>query len=464
MKNQTLTYLLCTTLVTSPIAALAHEDNHAVVPAGVVGEIETTDTKMKFDNVVIRGAQIFNGCDDGLTQADLLVTGQLISAIGADVEAPEGAFEINAEGYTLIPGLIDNHWHGVFAEATIAQLMLTGEGYWNLLAAKASNNALLRGFTTLRDVAGPMFDIARATDEGLIDGPRVFASGPAISITAGHQDFRTTRDVPTPLDELHSFERGNMFYLADGVPAVLKRVRENLMQGATHIKLMAGGGVTSAYDPIHTIQFTDEEFQAAVEATEAWGTYVTTHAINDEAVRHSIENGARSVEHGHMATRETLQMMKDQDVWLSMQPFLDDEDAPALNDFQKEKYKFVTDGTDFVYRTAKELGLKIAFGTDTLFSADLAERQGAVLAKMQRWFTPYEVLKMATCDNAELLKMSDKVTPYPLGPLGVIEEGAYADMILVNGNPLENIDLIGDPKANFDMIMKDGIIYKYDME
>ncbi|MDW4496415.1 amidohydrolase family protein [Sulfitobacter sp. D35] len=464
MKSQTLTFLLCTTLASSPIAVLAHDANHAVIPEGVVGEIETTNVKMKFDNVVIRGAQVFNGCDEELSDVDVLVSGQLISTIGADVEAPEGAFEIEAEGYTLIPGLIDNHWHGVFAEATIAQLALTGEGYWNLLAAKAQNNALSRGFTTVRDTAGPMFDIARATDEGLIDGPRVFPSGPALSITAGHQDFRITRDVPTPSGELHSFERGNMFYITDGIPDVLKRTRENLMQGATHIKLMAGGGVTSAYDPIHVIQFTDEEFQAAVEATEAWGTYVTTHAINDEAVRHSIENGARSVEHAHMATRETLQMFKDNDVWLSMQPFLDDEDAPALNDFQKEKYKFVTDGTDFVYRTAKELGLKIAFGTDTLFSADLAKRQGAVLAKMERWFTPYETLKMATCDNAELLKMSGLLTPYPLGPLGVIEEGAYADMILVNGNPLEDLELISDAKANFGMIMKDGTIYKYDME
>ncbi|WP_217353592.1 metal-dependent hydrolase family protein [Ruegeria arenilitoris] len=464
MTNRTLTYLLCTTLAATPVSVLAHEANHEVVPAGVVGEIETTNVKMKFDSVLIRGAQVFNGCDEELADVDVLVSGQLISAIGSDLEAPEGAFEIDAEGYTLIPGLIDAHWHGVFAEATIAQLALTGEGYWNLLAAKAQNNALSRGFTTVRDVAGPMFDIARATNEGLIDGPRVFPSGPALSITAGHQDFRITRDVPTPLGELHSFEEGNMFYLADGVPAVLKRVRENLMQGATHIKLMAGGGVTSSYDPIHVIQFTDEEFQAAVEATEAWGTYVTTHAINDEAVRHSVENGARSVEHGHMATRETLQMMKDKDVWLSMQPFMDDEDAPALNEFQKAKYKFVTDGTDFVYKTAKELGMKIAFGTDTLFSADLAKRQGAVLAKMERWFTPYETLKMATCDNAELLKMSQKVTPYPLGPLGVIEEGAYADMILVNGNPLEDLQLIGDAKANFGMIMKDGTIYKFDME
>lgn len=464
MNKRALTFLLCTTFAAAPVGALAHDANHAVVPAGVVGEIETTNIKMRFDNVVIRGAQVFNGCDEELADVDVLVSGQLITKIGTDIEAPEGAFEIDAKGYTLIPGLIDAHWHGVFAEATIAQLALTGEGYWNLLAAKAQNNALSRGFTTVRDVAGPMFDIARATNEGLIDGPRVFPSGPALSITAGHQDFRITRDVPQPIGDLHSFETNNMFYITDGVPDVLKRVRENLMQGATHIKLMAGGGVTSAYDPIHTIQFTDEEFQAAVEATEAWGTYVTTHAINDEAVRHSVENGARSVEHGHMATRETLQMMKDEGVWLSMQPFLDDEDAPTLNDFQKEKYQSVVVGTDFVYRTAKELGLKIAFGTDTLFSADLAERQGAVLTKLERWFTPYETLKMATCDNAELLKMSGKLTPYPLGPLGVVEEGAYADMILVNGNPLENLQLISDAKANFGMIMKDGVIYKFDMD
>ncbi len=147
-----------------------------------------------------------------------------------------------------------------------------------------------------------------------------------------------------------------------------------------------------------------------------------------------------------------------------MQPFMDDEDAPALNDFQKAKYKFVTDGTDFVYKTAKELGVKIAFGTDTLFSADLAKRQGAQLAKLQKWFTPYEALKMATCDNAELLKLSGPLTPYPLGPLGVIEEGAYADLILVNGNPLEDLDLVADPHANFDLIMKDGVIYKNTLE
>ncbi len=446
MRFHVLSCVFCATVLFS-VAAKAHGDQ--IDPGG-----------SKHENVVIRGAQVFTGCSPDLISADVLVSGNLISRIEPGLEAPEGAFEINANSHVLMPGLIDAHWHGVFATATIAQLALTNEGYWNLIAAVAQRDALFRGFTTVRDAAGPMFDIARATDNGLIVGPRVFPSGPGISQTSGHQDFRQTRDVPATPDHLHSFETSDMFYIADGVPEVLKRVRENLMQGATQIKMMAGGGVTSAYDPIHTIQFSKAELEAAVEAAENWGTYVLTHAINDEAVNHSIDAGAKSIEHAHMATRETLERFVEEDVWLSIQPFLDDEDAPDLNEFQKEKYKFVTDGTDFVYRTAKELGVKIAFGTDTLFSADLAKRQGAQLAKLQKWFTPFEALKMATCDNAELLKLSGELTPYPEGPLGVIEEGAYADMILVDGNPLEDLDLVGDPENNFDLIMKDGVIYK----
>ena len=415
---------------------------------------------VKHDNIVIRGAQVFSGCSAQLADADVLVSGKLISRIGRNVEAPEGAVEIQADGYTLIPGLIDAHWHGMYATASIVEMMTTNEGYWNLKTSVAQRDTLYRGFTTVRDTAGPMFDIARATDEGLIVGPRVFPSGPAISQTAGHMDFRMTRDVPATPDKLHSFETSDQFYIADGVPEVLKRVREVLMQGATQIKLMAGGGVTSAYDPIHTKQFTKAELEAAVEAAENWGTYVLTHAINNEAVEHSIDAGVKSIEHGHMATLDSLKRMKKAGVWLSMQPFMDDEDAPALNEFQKEKYKFVTDGTDFVYTNAKKLGVKLAFGTDTLFSADLAKRQGAQLAKLQKWFTPFEALKMATCDNAQLLALSGNLNPYPEGPLGVIDEGAYADMILVKGNPLEDLNLVSDPENNFKLIMKDGTIYK----
>ena len=459
MKNTTKAILSGMSLAVVASSGHAHEPI-ALAPGGEIVHGHDHGPAVRYENVVIRGAKIFNGHEPDLITADVLISGQLIKKIAPDLKAPHGSFEIEAKGHTLMPGLIDAHWHGVYATATIPELMTTNEGYWNLLTSVAQRDALYRGFTTVRDAAGPMFDIARATNNGLIPGPRVFPSGPAISQTSGHMDFRMTRDLPTPTGHLHSFERENMFYIADGLPEVIKRTRENLMQGATQIKLMAGGGVTSSYDPIHTKQFTLDELKAAVEVAENWGTYVHTHAINDEAVNHSIDAGVACVEHGHMATLETLKRMKKEGTWLSMQPFMDDEDAPALNEFQKEKYDFVTNGTDFVYKHAKELGVKIAFGTDTLFSADLAKRQGAQLAKLQKWFTPFEALKMATYDNAELLKLSGKLTPYPLGPIGVIEEGAYADIILVDGNPLENLDLVGDPEKNFDLIMKDGVIYK----
>ena len=455
--------LLSMVIAVVPAGAMAHE------PIALASDVEIVHghnygPAVRYDNVVIRGAQVFNGCESDLVEADVLITGNLISQIGPDINVPDGAREIKADGYTLIPGLIDAHWHGLYAEATILEIYATNEGYWNLLAARAQRNALYRGFTTVREAAGPMFDIARATDKGLIEGPRIFPSGPAISQTSGHMDFRLTRDVPATPDKLHSFETSDQFYIADGVPEVIKRVRENLMQGATQIKLMAGGGVTSSYDPIHTIQYSKAELEAAVEAAENWGTYVMTHAISDKAVAHSLDAGVKSIEHGHMATRETLKRMKKKGAWLSMQPFLDDEDAPALNEAQKAKYDSVTGGTDFVYRAAKELGVKIAFGTDTLFSADLAKRQGAQLAKLQKWFSPFEALKMATCDNAELLKMSGELTPYPDGSLGVVEQGAYADIILVDGNPLEDLNLVGNPEENFDLIMKDGVIYKNTLE
>lgn len=460
MKRTILRSMIFSAAISGVSLTHAHESINAKTYSGVDGLQGQFGYGVKHDHVVIRGAQVFEGCSEKLVNADVLISGNMISSVAPNVQAPEGAVEIKADGLTLIPGLIDAHWHGMYAQASILEMMTTNEGYWNLQASVAQRDALFRGFTTVRDAAGPMFDIAKATDKGLIVGPRIYPSGPAISQTAGHMDFRMTRDVPATPDKLHSFETSDQFYIADGVPEVLKRVREVLMQGATQIKLMAGGGVTSSYDPIHTKQFTQEELKAAVEAAENWGTYVLTHAINDEAVAHSIDAGVKSIEHGHMASKQNLKRMKKEGVWLSMQPFMDDEDAPQLNEFQKEKYKFVTDGTDFVYTNAKKMGVKIAFGTDTLFSADLAKRQGAQLAKLQKWFTPYEALKMATCDNAELLALSGKLNPYPEGPLGVIKEGAYADMILVHGNPLQDLDLVSDPVNNFKLIMKDGTIYK----
>jgi imidazolonepropionase-like amidohydrolase len=195
---------------------------------------------------------------------------------------------------------------------------------------------------------------------------------------------------------------------------------------------------------------------------ENWNTYVAAHIFTDKAIQRAIKAGVKTIEHGNLIMEEeTLQMMKDNGVWLSAQPLIDDEDRLVFdNPASTAKWIVATDGTGRNYEAAKAMGVKIAFGTDMLFDPAAAARQGKMVTKLKNWFTPYEALKMVTSDNAELLMMSGPRHPYQEGPLGVIKEGAYADLILVDGNPLENLDLVGDAEANFDLIMKDGKIYK----
>jgi len=268
--------------------------------------------------------------------------------------------------------------------------------------------------------------------------------------------------LPAPIHrDLTYHEQIGIMYLADGVPEVLKRTRENLMKGASQIKIVAGGSVTGNYDPIDVREFSLEEMKAAVDAAEGWKTYVMAHVYNPTAIKMAIKAGIRSIEHGQLIDEETAKLMAEKGVWLSLQPFLDDEDAIPLpkGSPNRAKQLQVTKGTDNAYALAKKYNLKVAWGTDVLFSPELAKKQGKQLAKLVRWYKPWEVLKMATSTNYELLKMSGPRDPYP-GENGVIVEGAYADMILVEGNPLENINLIADPEKNFKMIMKDGKIYK----
>ena len=224
---------------------------------------------------------------------------------------------------------------------------------------------------------------------------------------------------------------------------------------------MAGGGVASDFDPLDVTQYTYEELKAAVDAASAWNTYVTVHAYTPAALQMAVRAGVKSIEHGNMIDEETAKMVADKGVWLCLQPFLDDEDAIPFPEGSpnRKKQLEMTRGTDTAYKLAKKYKIKTAWGTDTLFSVKLSKRQGAQLAKLVRWYEPWEVLKIATHNNAEILKLSGPRSPYP-SKLGVIEEGAYADLILVSGDPLDNIDLIADPEKNFVLIMKDGVIYK----
>ena len=231
------------------------------------------------------------------------------------------------------------------------------------------------------------------------------------------------------------------------------------MQGASQIKLTAGGGVASPFSPLDVSTFNEAELRAAVEAAENWGTYVCTHAYTSVSIQRSIAAGVKCIEHGHLMDDATARLMAEKGIWLSTQPFLDIGGAAALSPVQQAQMRQVVGGTERVYALARKYKIKTAFGTDILFSKALAARQGAGLADLERWYTPAEALIMATSTNAELLALSGLRNPYP-GKLGVVEEGALADLLLVDGNPLENIRLVADPDKNFLIIMKDGKIYK----
>jgi len=248
--------------------------------------------------------------------------------------------------------------------------------------------------------------------------------------------------------------------IADSPDEVRVRVREQLMQGASQIKLTAGGGVASPHSPLDATTFTEAELRAAVEAASNWGTYVTVHAYTPESIQRSIAAGVKCIEHGHLMDEPTARLIAEKGVWLSMQAFPDElAEAFPPGSFERQKATEVSAGTDTTYKLAKKYNIKTAWGTDIIFSPALAQRQGALLTKLVRWYTPAEVLKMATATNAELLALSGNRNPYP-GKLGVVEEGALADLLLVDGNPIEDIKLIEDPGKNFVVIMKDGKIYK----
>lgn len=422
-------------------------------------------TGMAQTTILINNVEIFNGKDEKTTRGNVLIQHNLITKISADpipTNRSASTTIIDGKGKFLMPGLIDAHSHIMMESLPQAQAMTAEFAYIALAAANSAEKQLLRGFTTVRDLGGGAIMVQKAIDQGIATGPRIYPSGAFISQTGGHGDFGLPTDSPRKIGEMSYAERNGIAALADGVDQVLLRSREQLRQGATQLKLMAGGGVASNYDPIDVVQYTEAEFKAAVSAAENWGTYVTVHAYTPEAMQRAINAGVRCIDHGQLADETTAKLMAEKGIWWSLQPFLNDEDAIPFPEGSANRAKqiMVTDGTDKAYKLAKKYKIKTAWGTDCLFDAKLAKRQGAQLVKMAKWYSSFEVLKMATYDNAQLLEMSGPRNPYQEGKLGIVGEGAYADLILVDGNPLQNIELVSDPNKNFLVIIKDGTVYK----
>jgi imidazolonepropionase-like amidohydrolase len=420
---------------------------------------QTSGAITLFNNV-----RVFDGKGTSLSEpTNVLVRGNLIETISRTpipVDRSATTTIVDGGGRTLMPGLIDNHWHAMLARATPAD-SFGDVGFNNLNAGDEATDTLMRGFTTVRDVGGPAFGLKQAIDDGLVPGPRIYPSGAMITVTSGHGDFRQLTDLPRTIGGmLTRMEQVGGAIVADSPDEVRVRAREQLMQGASQVKLTAGGGVSSPFSPVDVTTFTEAELRAAVEAAENWGTYVAAHAFTPAAIQRAVAAGVKCIEHGMLMDEATAKLLAEKDIWLSLQPLPEGLRLgfPA-GSVQRAKADEVWPGIARSYGFAKKYKIKTAWGTDVLFSRALAQQQGAILASLTRWYTPAEALVMATSTNADLLALSGKRNPYP-GKLGVVEQGALADLLLVDGNPLDNINLIADPANNFKIIMKDGVIYK----
>jgi imidazolonepropionase-like amidohydrolase len=428
-----------------------------LAPAAPLAAQEAPAPEVVFTNV-----RVFDGTADALSApTTVVVRGNVIAAIGPEAApASPGAKVIDGTGQTLMPGLIDNHVHMMFnslSPAAMAAPDMSLEKVMQLSAAQ-SRAMLLRGFTAVRDVGGPSFMLKKLIDNGTVMGPRIWPSGPMISQTSGHADLRGPDEPSRRFSgRMSKAEEVWASVIADGRDEVLTAVRENLRMGASQIKIAAGGGTSSEYDPLDVTQYTLDEMKAAVDAASDWNTYVTVHAYHPKSVRRAIEAGVKVIEHGNLLDEATLRLMAERGIWLSGQMLVDSTEA--MDPKRREKRKPVIEGQRLVWPMAKRLGVKLAWGTDFLFEPELNAQQNAYILRLKPYFTPAELLKLVTSGNAELLALSGPRTPYE-GRLGVVAEGALADLILVRGDPLADIDLIGDPAANFIVIMKDGKLVK----
>ena len=415
--------------------------------------------------ILITGARIFDGVGPDLIEGkDVLVQDGIIAAVGENLETPPGAQVIDAPGRVMTPGLADMHAHLMF-QMPFGVAFNSDREYWAYVASMAAKQYLMQGFTVVRDVGGNSFSLKRAIDEGILPGPRVFPSGPMISQTSGHSDHRTGAHEPATINFEPSIPM-KYFHVAvaDGREEVLRTVREVLLRRASQIKISVGGGTGSYADPLDTTQYTVDEIRAAVEAAEDWNTYVTAHVYNSDGIIRAVENGVKCIEHGNLMSGDALRAMMKNDVWLSPQVIVYTYHPFGYNDEQKARHDEAFDGIDKMFSMAKEMGFEnIVFGTDIITSTEMLARANEEFTLRTKWFDNAEILRQATSKSGKLLALSGPRNPYP-GKLGVIEEGAHADLLLIDGNPLEDMSVMTEYEERFDLIMKAGTVYKNEID
>ncbi len=412
--------------------------------------------------ILITNARIFDGVNERLNDGSILIRNNLILEIGQIANVPENTKTINANGNVVSPGFIDAHTH-IALIAPFDKLENEYSGvYVGAAGGQVAEDILMRGFTTIRDAGGASIGIQRAIDDGWLDGPRIYSSGAFITQTSGHLDMHDRNEPHHHVGGGHSMaEQIGHFTSVNGEAEMLAAVRENFRQGATQIKLATNGGVSAVYSPLDLDQFTDAELEAAFFTAENFGSYVMVHAYYDKAVARAVNMGAKSIEHGHLITESTIKEMAEKDVFLVVEALMSISDAPpSFTDDQREKYDLIKREFLKMIVIAKKHNLKIAFGSDVFLSQEMYSFQPLEWTARLQFFTPYEIMVQATSNGAELISYSGERDRYKDGKLGVIQEGAYADIVIIKGNPLEDIKLLSSPEQNILVVMKDGVIYK----
>jgi imidazolonepropionase-like amidohydrolase len=429
----------------------------------------------KPQQVLFTNVNVFDGFSSNLKMGmSVLVEGNQIVQVGKSISAPE-AFKLDGGGRTMTPGLIDMHQHVMLnpPEGTASYQTRWDEAAGGAFAQHhLVNNILMKGITTVRDIAGDPLDLAKAIDMGHLPGPRIYSSGGAISQTGGHGDW-AGRNVPPEIlwDHKDVTQISQNSWSVDGPTEVTKAVRMNMRRGAAFTKIMGGGGVASEFDPLEILGLAKDEVARAVEISADNGTYVAVHAYHDESYNRMLDLGVRSFEHGFLISEDTVKRMKKMQksgaeiVWsfqcfMSINSFGSYESMPNFfTHEQKLKGVEVGKGARQVSKWMNDHDVFTVGGSD-MFSPGLVERIKEDLAcNVKAGFTAAQALKHWTGNAGIVLKWSGPKDPYPSYKLGTIAEGAYADLLLWDGNPLDNIDLILD-EDKLSLVMKDGLVYK----
>ena len=405
-------------------------------------------------STLFRHGRIFDGRSEELLEdVEVLVEGSRIAEV-SDVPIPSGTAEVvDLRGRTLMPGLIDAHFHAIAASPDLGAVEHMPA---SLIAQHARANleaTLQRGFTTVRDAAGADYGLARAIEAGLIAGPRLFYSGHALSQTGGHGDFRSYESGSA----LCSCGLGARQFstVADGVPEVRRAAREELRRGATQIKIMGSGGVSSPSDPISNLQYSEEEIRAAVWEAHSWGTYVMAHVYTPEAIRRCVEFGVRSIEHANLIDAGTAAFAAERGAFvvptLATYESLGRRGASlGLPRVSLDKLGAVSDAGVASLEVLRDAGVKTGFGTDLLGA--MHEDQLTEFGIRARVLPSAEILRQATSLNAELLGRS--------GELGTVAPGALADLIVVDGDPIADLGVLSGRGERISLVMKGGRVFK----